>query len=381
MKTDTSAERLIRPVRYIPFDIGAALSETKLKRISELLERKYQRLSPDGYFRAIGSGVALVFRLTEQCRLYVFRYGIGVFSIEDAPYRFDTSDAAFATEYCQQRKYRHKQILNFQAEYSRLIQDTIRLTRLAAHVSRNESRVSASDAWECNGLSYVMTVSYLYLEKSAFAWEQLDDTVKKNLLVMLTPSLMNMEDSLCSTYDSASCGNIESLNLKNYEPPRNYSQTAEYGIYISWAAVIPILKKENTAITELIEVLEADLQAMWMYVYCMQQDFIRKKRMPYGMAENVQFNAQREFVRFHALSDTSMPEYIRQIRTALIETSGMQELMNSFVDDLQYMIRKNKVLRDIRLERMEYAKTATLISLLGISAAELIRKRHKGWFE
>ena len=59
----------------------------------------------------------------------------------------------------------------------------------------------------------------------------------------------------------------------------------------------------------------------------------------------------------------------------------MQELMNSFVDDLQYMIRKNKVLRDIRLERMEYAKTATLISLLGISAAELIRKRHKGWFE
>ena len=52
MKTDTSAERLIRPVRYIPFDIGAALSETKLKRISELLERKYQRLSPDGYFRA-----------------------------------------------------------------------------------------------------------------------------------------------------------------------------------------------------------------------------------------------------------------------------------------------------------------------------------------
>ena len=76
-----------------------------------------------------------------------------------------------------------------------------------------------------------------------------------------------------------------------------------------------------------------------------------------------------------------MPEYIRQIRTALIETSGMQELMNSFVDDLQYMIRKNKVLRDIRLERMEYAKTATLISLLGISAAELIRKRHKGWFE
>lgn len=226
-----------------------------------------------------------------------------------------------------------------------------------------------------------MTVSYLYLEKSAFSWEQLDDTVKKNLLVMLTPSLMNMEDSLCSIYDSASCGNIESLNLKNYEPPRNYSQTAEYGIYISWAAVIPILKKENTAITELIEVLEADLQAMWMYVYCMQQDFIRKKRMPYGMAENVQFNAQREFVRFHALSDTSMPEYIRQIRAALIETSGMQELMNSFVDDLQYMIRKNKVLRDIRLERMEYAKTATLISLLGISAAELIRKRHKGWFE
>ena len=202
MKKENGRDRFIQPIRYIPFDIGAPLPEAKLKQISESLERKFQRMSPNGFFGVVGNGVSLAFCLTEQIRLYLFRYGIGVFSVTDEAYWFNERDGAFAIEYCQQRKYRHKQILNFQAEYSELLQNTIGLIRTIAHSPGKPCRITASEAWEYRGLSYVMTVSCLHLEQKGFEWEQLEETVKKNLLVMLTPSLMNMEDSLRSDYKS-----------------------------------------------------------------------------------------------------------------------------------------------------------------------------------
>ena len=378
MKKENGRDRFIQPIRYIPFDIGAPLPEAKLKQISESLERKFQRMSPNGFFGVVGNGVSLAFCLTEQIRLYLFRYGIGVFSVTDEAYWFNERDGAFAIEYCQQRKYRHKQILNFQAEYSELLQNTIGLIRTIAHSPGKPCRITASEAWEYRGLSYVMTVSCLHLEQKGFEWEQLEETVKKNLLVMLTPSLMNMEDSLRSDYKSGECQSIETLQLANYNAPANYSHVADYGLYVSWAAVIPVLGQEEISVMELLEALEVDLQAMWMYIYCMQQDFIVKKHIPYGLAESICFNAQREFVRFRSLADTSIPEYIRKIRSALIETSGIQDLMDSFLDDLQYTVQKNKVLRDIRLERIEYLKIAVLVSMLGMSTANQIWKRLKG---
>lgn len=349
-------EKLILPLRYIPFDIGLELSDDKIEALSAYLESRYERVIPSGFSHALGSDLVLIYQLDENVRVSIFSYGVGVLSYPDTPYQISDSD--FAIDYCQQRKKAHRDILLFSDPKSEMLGEIIRAIREIAQKGEKTIRESAFSDWECGGLSYVMTVSLIQTKSDSLQWAALNDKWKKNLLVLLRPSLVNMEDSIYSSYETESYLTLDRISLERCDEPKNYSYVDSYAIYISWAAVVVLQNQIDQSLVDLMESLEIDLQAMWMYIYCEKNELNSRKLSP--ALTHKHYFLQRKYVRFLSISDSSVADYITKIRAALIETSGIDNIFQEYKEDMNYMLRQLESTLSVRKMRLENLKTVLL---------------------
>lgn len=152
-------DNIIVPQRFIPFDIGTKITEQYVDDIKSYVEKNgYSVLKIPGLLRTISQHVLLKIIVNASIKLYIFSYGIGVFVLEDNWYSMDEK---YAAEYCEYRKKAHNNILNFCHEgCSKVVKEVINDIRKIVKKEKN-IRTSASDKWEYQGLSYVMTVSYV----------------------------------------------------------------------------------------------------------------------------------------------------------------------------------------------------------------------------
>ena len=192
---------------------------------------------------------------------------------------------------------------------------------------------------------------------------------------MLEPGIVHQEDSLLiedhddyTRFDPYSVGNLTN------QTPANWMRSKDMGLYISWAAVIIYSNRIDDNSARYIEYMEADLQAMWMYVYCLYYAITHKKEkeMKVSDLKKELFSFKRMYNDFADSSDSSVAEYFENIRNELIRTSGIEEEKEKYLEYLDFCIedtmslneektRKYSVFSEILLFIIAYAQIAPLL--------------------
>lgn len=366
----------IRPYRNIPFDIGAALDEKDLALIRDSFsEQGLAELQIPKLMQSFSRYIRFVFKLNENIRLYIYSFGIGVFDLRDDDYIIRSEK--YAADYCESRKAGHHDILKGKHKYSGVIFSIVNWLRRIVFSNHKRLRITANETWEYNGLSYIMTVSVIQLTDTVrFNYQDLSSIEQRNLLIMLEPGIVHQEDSLLidardsnAVYDPYSTeDSTEQQTLVNWIRSNNM------GLYISWAAVIIYANKINDNSIRYIEYMEADLQAMWMYIYCMYYVVTHKKgsEMKVSELKKELFSFKRMYNEFADSDDSSIAEYFRNIRNELIRTSGIEDEKGKYLEYLNFCIedtislneekaRKYSVFTEILLFIIAYAQIAPLL--------------------
>lgn len=332
----------IQPWRYIPADLGGELTGTSLEHIDRYMSlNHFAPVERSEFLVKLSPDLAAGWHIQSRLDLYIFKSGIAVFSLCDDS--FLIRKAQFAKDYGRSRREAHSRICSFEdPAVSLAMQKTLRALRQICALIPSSHRQSSKEDWESNGLSYVMTVSHFCTGLDPAEYMEMmktDDTFVKSLKILLMPSLANEEDSfVCPLTDDMR--DPYQSDLSDVELPHDYELREDIDVYISWAAVITSSREIRKDYVRFMDALEIDLQAMWMYTYCLLQDLgcpdtetasslsLRKLRNQYLTRYN----------QFMTTADSSMPVYVSRIRNALIESSGLTEYKDQLIERLEYLI-------------------------------------------
>lgn len=342
IENEENIDNVIIPQRFIPFDIGTRITEKYLSAIKEYAQNSnFSFLEISGLMKTISQDVLLIIRINDSIKLYIFSYGIGVFVLVDD---LHTMNEKYSVDYCEYRKKAHSSILNFTyGEVSKILKEVIACIRTI--VKREKKlRPSATDTWEYEGLSYVMTISYIIKKNgNRNEYATFNDVEKKNLLIMLQPSLAHKEDTMAMATKKEKNDNFDPYNFEvnEIDTPKNWMHTEDCSIYISWAAVVVYMQGVLDKYIEIIECLEVDLQAMWLYTYCQYinlKNWKEKKKMSSSQLKKLKYNFQRHYNEFLSDNDSSIPVYIGEIRGEMINTSGIDKEKNNYKEYIDFCI-------------------------------------------
>ena len=364
-------ERKIIPYRVLPFDIGRTLDENDKIRIKNALsEFEEEPLNP--LLAVLSKELMLQFDINEGIRLYIYRFGIGVFYIKDES--FISSDDRYAVTYCESRKNAHKAFFDFTHRDSALLSRIMELTRNSARANKDQNlRISSQNDWEQHGISYVMTISFIKKKKRSYNPEVLDENEMKNLIILLDPSLAQQEDSLYINLQSIR-NDAYDFEITDVMKPKSWIKSKDLGIYISWAAVIVVSDNFASDIVEFFEALEVDLQALWMYTYCLYTDLKtnQNKRIKISNLKRKAYKYKMLYTHFEAIDDTSMPTYLAAIREELIRTSGIREQAQKYENYLQYLIEDIKTEAEEKQRRYSWVNEILLFLIAFIQIAPML---------
>lgn len=346
-----SRANYIVPVRILPFDIGKDIDKNQEMAIKAAMrENGYAEIVTPKLLKALSKKIIISYMISEDLKLYIYNYGIGVLVFKDRQFVIENENT-FAVEYCQARKRQHASLLSEQNhEYSSVIKKVMEIIRKAVCTNKKLMRRSASSEWESGGISYVMTVSFVCMNEQPVSYAEMSENAKRNLQIMLEPSIVHEEDSLVVSLDMTDDTKPYKIDLSNFEEPRNWIKSNDFGVYISWAAVIIYTKELTISVQEFIECLEVDLQATWLYTYCLydcikeQKSKDKKGKTPISRLKNELYRFERRYNEFKTVDDTSAPGYVVNIRDELIRTSGIDEWAEKYKFYLEYYIGETESL-------------------------------------
>ena len=368
------SQNLIKPYRNIPFDLGASINDADIVLIKNIAKANGFNESqiPEIMIR-FSKYLKLCFTVNKDINLYIYSFGVGVFTICDDDYSI--INEKFAVEYCESRKESHHLILNGKHKYSEKLHSIIKLLREGVKSTHRDIRPTANEEWESNGLSYVMTVSFVQLPKQHnFNYNYLNDVDKRNLLIMLEPGLAHQEDTLLlEEREHSEVVDLYEMDISQ-KSPTNWMKANDYGLYISWAAVVLYSNLIDDISVRYLEYMEADLQAMWMYVYCMYYvvSHTKQKEMKISDLKRELYKFKRMYNEFTSSDDSNISEYFKNIRNELIRTSGIKNEKDKYVEYLNFCIediislneektRKYSIYSEIMLFVIAYAQIAPLL--------------------
>ncbi len=358
----------IRPYRIIPFDIGGDISKSEVEsfaaKYNELHPESPVRVQPiDKFQQKLSDCLLGGFIVSEKILLFLFSFGIGVFSVQDDDFCFDGTCSKYAVDYCESRKIAHDNILKGTAKYSKLLTGLAGFIRKQYRMTRKSARISASPDWENHGFSYVMTVSYVNTDLDGYDYTKLSDVEKHSLQILLRPSLAHEEDSeIIGLIDPTKQTDPYQIDLNTLTAPKDCWKSTSADIYISWAAVLVMQKEIGKGYIGMMNSLEVDLQAMWLYTYCLYCN----SRTGYGkkspLASELKHLAneyERQYNEFLDNGDSSSPQYVDDIRKELIGTSKIQEEHDKFLEHMKVCIDETET-----LEREHHRKYGWLNEIL-----------------
>lgn len=366
---------IIIPYRNIPFDIGCSITPAlKEEFISYLLRKEHAtQLDIDSLLKALSGDVICAFQVSSKIRLYLYKYGIGVFAVEDTLNQFESDN--YAVEYCQERKKAHEEFLTIGNRISKQLYRIAEALRLIAAINGSTLRISASDAWENNGFSYVMTVSCVNTPGSNYTYRRMTDSEKINLHIMLEPSIAHAEDSLVySTTDSSEISMTE-VDLETMEEPCDWIRSSDFSIYISWAAVLLYTANVEKMTFSALESLEVDLQAMWLYTYCLYENlknYNSSHKILVSKLRNDLYKFKRKYNEFKSVDDTSAPAYITRLRDELIRTSGIDAYANKYIEYIEFCITETESINAEKQKKYSWLNEILLFIIAFIQIAPMI---------
>lgn len=365
----------IIPYRNIPFDIGCKVNlELNNKFVSFLLKEEHaKQLEINSLLKTLSGDVLCAFQITSKIRLYIYKFGIGVFSVEDSLNLFEPRN--YAVEYCQKRKKAHEEYLTIKNEISKHLYQIAEKLRSIALANGKKLRVSASNKWENNGFSYVMTVSCVNVPGSNYVYNKMTDIEKINLHIMLEPSIAHAEDSLVySTTTDIECSLFD-VDLTTIEKPYDWIRSPDFSIYISWAAVLIYTSNPNKMTFSALEYLEVDLQAMWLYTYCLYENLKKynfKNKMLVSKLKDNLYKFNRKYNEFKSVDDSSTPAYITKLRDELIRTSGINLYANKYIEYIEFCITETESINAEKQKRYSWLNEILLFIIAFIQIAPML---------
>lgn len=340
---------LIKPFRILPFDIGSNLDNIDMKNISDYLTGRYRSIKASKRRDKILCDSSIEYEISEFLELIVYDTGIGSFVIKEPAY-IEKELEYFSVEYCKKRRDAHIEILTWKHTQSDKILEIIKHLRDIVFARHESIRKTADTDFECGGISYAMTISFFEVQgkkKQNLNWETCPDWIKKNIIVLLNPDIISMEDSL-NFYqeDTLSqqdfCDILDNIDVKT--PCIDYERRVHISTYASWAAVVVMGSFDESDIDEYVS-LEIELQQKWFYLYCLE------KILP--NVSSVALNTEGAFladvkIKNYELSvfeynikhidDPNLPERVKVIKHALVETSTILDMLERYRMKLNFFI-------------------------------------------
>lgn len=351
-KTD-SITFTIKPVRFIPFDLGARLSAKSVADITSHLASKgsikeLSRMQESILSErdVINCSIHPQYTNGFEVTLSIFHTGIGVITIKD-PERTYQNDPLFVVDYLNHRKETHKALLNWTHPCSPLLNELLSKLRKIVRQYHKTIRPSANKNWENKGISYVMTIAFFQEigtgnSDGIIKWEELPHSLQKAIPAILNPSTLLLEDSLILSHDrSLKDEEILSILDESFKKPADLDQRNHVLTFMSWAAVI-ILGNCNESEEEEYTFLEIEIQHHWYYLYCLDNDLpiadlkSKKSKLTLEQIMEQKFEAELLEENIKYIDDSSKPERLNPIIEGLIETSGILDVLRKYKRKLAF---------------------------------------------
>lgn len=334
----------IMPYRYLPFDIGGDIDEKIRNQIVDYLtSKKYEIIENYSYLKTFSNYISISARITENITFHLYQFGIGVFSFKDDIFKYD--DDRFAFDYCRERKDTYTNILSdnpTHVYYSFFDSIATKLRQIVKDNIKTSFRIrTASKDFESLGFSYVMTLSFIIdFRYKSFEYSNLNLDFKKSILILLDPGLANLEEAKLVSTEAAK--EPYDFEIDEYNP-RNWLKKNNSALYISWSSVIALLNNEDEGIIDFLDSMEIDLQAMWMYSYCLYNNIsFSDDNLKVSSMKNDLFKYKRMYTEFKINGDSNLPEYFFTIRDELIRTSFIDLQSQRYTDFLGYRIEETE---------------------------------------
>ena len=339
-------KKLIIPYRYMPFDIGTSISDAlKNKLIKYFDDNHYKLIDETQLLTAFSKYYLFGYKLSDDISVYIYSFGVGVFLFKGD--EFVCSHEKYAFDYCKERKEKYASQLNskpshkFSPVFDKVANDLRSIVKENSS-SKQHIRTSANCDWECAGFSYIMSTSFIVdSETKNFEFKNLNEDYKKNLLIILEPAIANLEES--NKLSVTANNDPFNFSTEDYDY-KNWLKKSNSAVYISWSAVVVLMDKLDEGIIEHINCMEIDLQAMWLYSYCLYNDAseMESKNSKVSALKNELFKYKKMYTEFKANADSNLPEYIFNIRNELIKTSFIDEQYQRYTDYLQFRIEETE---------------------------------------
>lgn len=364
MSTVTSPHLTICPVRFIPFDLGADLTAR-----SRLLIRGYIDNHPDLCIREQSrKEITLVGETTLQFALAVgtgrgitidcFADGHGVVTLHDSSQTVSVNDLD-PWEFLLARREAHHTLLAHEHPISAHLRQVLCDLRGISLPPKTQARHTASEAWEHNGLAYVMSIHFLACLPDG-AQEVLDvadlleayPDLRRKVGLILEPSLTGLEDTpSLSTQEISQSAAVRGACDDEYVS-RHILNDAEirgdHMCFATWANVV-ICGPLSPAIVEDYTFIQKRVQHAWFMTYCLQDALDRyvEGSQAIGLDElrETRFRVRMTTHRFRKMADASLSSRHLQILETLMRTSMLVQQ----IADVEMKV-------DVVTERAEYER-------------------------
>lgn len=358
----------------IPFDIGITVNK-EIKTILEKTLNIFPEIEIDKFWKGISIGLIISKQIDSYIELYIYEYGVGVFVIKDRE-KFYSSNDYFSYDFCTRRSAIHSEI------YLNEHIDCAYLNRVMKNIwnsiDQYNLRKTANEQWELHGISYAMPIDFLKLSKPL---NQINDKDKKNIYVILNPSLIEKEDAYSKVAiieDSKyiNFGNfdeteeVNNICVENLED--NYQVNDSISVYTSWSTLLVCFgdNKNIKKIEELFTCLQVELQAFWFYTYILssiQIDVYSYKNI--SKLKNLLFDYNEIVEKFYDIEISKLPNYLLKIWKSMIDTGYLEKHIRKTEAMLKFLIEKSD--NTIQEKQYKFMKVNNIL-ILSIAYVQVI---------
>lgn len=373
----------IRPVRFIPFDLGAAFDNQCRTLIHQYLD-SHKRIilcEQSEKEKTLVSEKTIKFvvdadpgrRLVFDC----FNDGYGMITLFDTPVSYEL-EAFSSQSFLQNRRTIHGLLLNFQHPVSGLIKHHLEGLRAILIKHSGKLRISASEGWQYHSLAYVMSIHFVEYKDGIKSKTDNAITVKLmrenvnflyKLILILEPSFTGLIDTPTIEPDEASflqpiseqSSLIDTTFFTDYLQ-KNIEMLTNYNSFASWENVL-ILGPINPNIIKDYVYLEKKLQHMWFMTYCLNDildSYLNGKNFDADEVRNLRLETKLTIQRFEQMTDASLGYRYLKIIEALIVSSRLEKQ----IDQLELHLDLIREGIEFRVAKRQYTYQRTIELLL-----------------
>jgi hypothetical protein len=338
----------IKPVRFIPFDLGDSLSQKDTDKICDYLDNKHMLKQLDDRSKMILTKQPIVASLNgmnDKLDLYLFDTGIGVFVLKDNPMNYK-EDIRFVVDFLRDRRNCHRSILEGKYPVSLAIHKVMSELKEVLAKPKKRVRVSSLPDWEYDGLSYVMSIHFGYpsqLKSESLTFTHLPAYLQKGIPIILNPAYLGMNDSLSLDEDKVmkDPDQLSKLLDEMDEEPLDYETRKDILAFMSWASVF-VTGNINQLDMEDWILLEVELQHYWYYLYCLESSLpttlkgVQKSDFTMEQLLIIKLETQRAIEDVQHINGSSIPERYTRILDGLVHSSRILSNANRLLNKLSY---------------------------------------------